>query len=171
MGAVVDAVKRHVPASYRALVGITNSYYTPTDLQYLADFVQYRLFSTYPGAANEASFYNKKQLELVGILTTLQFIPAAIDYWGDVISSQALTGTNESNTWFDRRKELWNVYDRLSAEAKELASELGLAYGVAAIVPTVSYGDNGRGILVTEDPALWPRMSESIDNNLIWENS
>lgn len=168
MGAVVDAVKRHVPASYRALVGVTNSYYSATELQYLADFVQYRLFGTVPGASNEASAYNRKQLELVGILTTLQFIPAAIDYWGDQIVSQNLSGTKESNAWLDRRKELWNVFDKLSIEAKTLSFELGLAYGTAAIVPKVSYGDNGRNILVTEDPALWPPLSSDASDDLIW---
>jgi hypothetical protein len=172
MGAVLDSVKRHVPASYRALIGVTNSYLTATDLQYLADFVQYRLFSTFPGAANEATAYNRKQLELVGILTTLQFIPAAIDYWGDQIATQTLTGTNETNAWFDRRKDLWNVFDRLTAEAQDLAAELGLGYGAAAIVPRVSYGDNGREILITEDPALWPRLSDpaAFENLLIWSN-
>ena len=171
MGAVVDAVKRHVPASYRALISVTNNYYTATDLQYLADYVQYRLFSTVPGASNEASVYNRKELELVGILTTLQFIPAAIDYWGDQIVSQNLSGSKESNTWLDRRKELWNVFERLSADAKNLSGELGIAYGVPAIVPKVSYADNGRNILVTADPAQWPPLGSADTDELIWVDS
>lgn len=168
MGAVVDAVKRHVPASYRALVGVTNSYYSATELQQLADFVQFRLFGTVPGASNEATTYDYKELELVGILTTLQFIPAAIDYWGDQIVSQNLSGTKESNAWLDRRRELWNVFDKLTGEAKSISSELGLAYGVAAIVPKVSYGDNGRNILVTENPEDWPPLSVSGNDDLVW---
>jgi hypothetical protein len=173
MGAVLDSVKRHVPASYRALVGITNTYYGTTDLQYLADFVQYRLFATVPGAANEATVWtDRKRLELIGILTTLQFIPAAIDYWGDQIASQNLTGTHETNAWFDRRRELWSVFDRLTLEAKELAGEIGVTYGAISMIPQVSYGDNGRNILITPDPALWPRMdsSNSFRELFAWEN-
>jgi len=171
MGAVQDVVKRHVPASYRALIGVTNSYYNATDLQYLADFVQFRLFATVPGATNEASAYNRKELELVGILTTLQFIPAAIDYWGDQLVSQGLSGTNETNSWLDRREELWNVFDRLVAEAKTLSGEIGVPYGVVGVIPQVSYGDNGRGILVTRDPACWPALDSVGTFDPIWESN
>lgn len=172
MGAVTDVVRRHVPASYRALISVTNSYYSATDLQLLAEFVQYRLFATVPGATQEAAVWtDRKKLELLGILTTLQFIPAAIDYWGDQIASQALTGTSESNAWFDRREELWNVYDKLVAEANALAGEVGVLSGLPSLMPKISYGDNGREILITPDPAAWPRFNEaqSIYDTLIWD--
>jgi len=158
MGAIRDSVKRYVPASYSVLVGSTNSYdYTIDDLQSLADFVQYRLFTTIAGATNEASNYNPIEIELLGSLTTLQFIPAAVDYWGDQLHSQATSGTNEDVTYFDRRPDLWKVYSKLTEVAAELADDLGINLNkVLASFPVVTYGDNGRGVLITTDPQLFP---------------
>ena len=153
MGAVTDIVKRQVPASYRALVGVTNSYYNLTELQMLAEAVQFRLFATVPGAANEATVWNRTEIELLGTVTSLHFIPAAIDYWGDQLQSQATSGTSEDVSYFDRRPELWKVYQILAARAAELSEETGINIKkIRAAIPRVSYGDNGRGILVTGDP-------------------
>jgi hypothetical protein len=95
---------------------------------------------------------------LLGTITTLHFIPAAVDYWGDQLQTQATSGTNEDVSYFDRRPELWKIYDKLVAQAEELGEETGVAIKkLRAVTPRVSYGDNGRGILVTTDPALFPR--------------
>jgi hypothetical protein len=154
MGAITDIVQRYLPASYKALVGASNSYdFGITQLQSIADFVQYRLFSTVPGSTNEATVWNPTEKELIGTVTTMQFIPAAIDYWGDALASQNTSGTEEDVSFFDRRPELWRVYERLAAQAEELSSLVGVNLKtVKAIVPKVSYGDNGRSILLTEDP-------------------
>lgn len=153
MGAVADVVKRYVPASYRAMVGITNSYYGASELQALANYVQFRLYATTPGSAQEAAVWDPKETELLGMLTTLQFIPAAIDFWGDQLSSESTTGTNENVSYFDRRPDLWRVYARIAEDALILGTEMDLpVYAIKAVVPQVSYGDNGRGILITADP-------------------
>jgi hypothetical protein len=170
MGAVTDVVRRYVPASFKALVGATNSYdFGPSELQALANFTQFRLFSTIPGSDNEATVWNPNETELLGILTTLQFIPAAIDYWGDAIASQATSGTSEDVSFFDRRPELWRVYERLAAQAEELSALIGVSTTVVkAVVPRVSYGDNGRGILVTEDPSFWPTAYPVSNSTVDW---
>jgi len=170
MGAITDIVKRYVPASYKALVGATNTYdYNISDLQGLANYVQYRLFSTIPDSSNEAVVWNPNELELLGMLTTLEFIPAAIDYWGDQLESQTTTGTNEDVGYFDRRPQLWNVFEKLSKSAEDLGTKLGVSlYAVKAVVPKVSYGDNGRNILVTSDPEDFdPAFSEATINDYI----
>lgn len=171
-GAVTDVVKRYVPASYRALVGATNSYdFNISQLQAMADYVQYRLFATVPGSSNEAVVWNYNELELLGIMTTIQFIPAAIDYWGNALQSQGTSGTSEDNVYFDRRPDLWKVYDRLVKQAEELSGVIGVNITVVkAVVPKVSYGDNGRGILVTEDPSDWPPAFQqaNIGNTVPW---
>lgn len=164
MGGILDSVRRHVPASYRALVSSSSAVtynYGVTQLQSLANFVQFRLFSTVAGESNEATVYDYKRLELLGMLTTMQFIPAAVDYWGDQINSEVASGTRETVLYFDRRKELWNVFKRLEQEARQLAIEIGVSVGVGAIVPKVSYGDNGRNILLTQDPQDWPAAYET----------
>ena len=153
MGAIADIVKRYVPASYKALVGATNSYdYTAADLQALADFVQYSLYATVPGATNEASWdYEKRQL--IGMLTTIQFIPAAIDYWGDQLETESTRPTSETVSYFDRRPDLWKLLTRLQEEAESLSGKLGVTLApIRGYYPKVSYGDNGRNILVTSDP-------------------
>jgi len=158
VGKITDVVRRHVPASYRAMCAVTNEFYSLEQLQDLADFVQFRLFATV--VPDEETAYNIKERELIGILTTLQFIPAAVDYWGDQLSAQSAGGSpgsmSENVSYFDRRTDLWKVFDKLAVEAASLSSELGLFSKVAQI-PAVSYGDNGRNVLITENPQLFSK--------------
>lgn len=157
MGAITDIVRQNVPASYRALVGNTNYDFALSDLQGIAERVTYRLYATVAGVTQESSVFTGNQLELLGVLTTMQFIPAAIDYWGDQLASQNTSGTNEDVAYFDRRPDLWKVWERLAARAAELADEEQInLVKLKAVVPRVSYGDNGRGILVTPDPEIFP---------------
>lgn len=167
MGTITDVVRRYVPSSYKALVGATNSYdYGMTQLQALADFVQFRLFSTIPGSSNEATVWDANETELLGVLTTLQFIPAAVDYWGDALSSEATSGTNEDVSYFDRRPDLWRIHEKLVALAGDLAVDVGVSLKrVKAVVPGVSYYDNGRGILSTPDPTDFPLQSGTLSND------
>lgn len=153
MGAIANIVKQYVPVSYSALVGATNSYYGPEQLQSLADYVKFRLYNTVVAEASEAVIYNPKEQRLLGILTTLQFIPAAVDYWSDSYSSVSTNPTSESVSHFDHRADLWKIFDRLTVEAQALGPEVGVdIYAARAVVPRVSYGDNGRNILITADP-------------------
>lgn len=163
MGAVVDVVKRYVPASYRAMVGITNSYYSTSEIQALANYVQFRLFATTPGSDQEETVWDPKETELLGMLTTLQFIPAAIDFWGDQLSSQATSGSNEDVSYFDRRPDLWKVYARLAEDARVLGTEMEVnVYTIRAVVPKITQGDNGRNILKTADPLCFPSEYETL---------
>ena len=174
MGAIANIVKQYVPASYAALVGATNTYYSPEDLQSLADYVKFRLYNTVVAEASEALIYNVEEQRLLGILTTLQFIPAAVDYWSDRFSSVSTAPTSENTTFYDHRPDLWKIFDRLTAEAKALGTELGLnIYAARGVVPRVSYGDNEREILITSDPQDFsPAFDNSLNPNidfLIWD--
>lgn len=157
MGAITDIVRQNVPSSYRALVGNTSYDFSLSDLQNVADGVQFRLYATVAGVTQEDSVYTRNQIELLGVITTMQFIPAAIDYWGDQLASESTSGTVENVAYFDRRPDLWKIWERLAARAAELADgeQINLVK-LKAIIPRVSYGDNGRGILVTPDPELFP---------------
>jgi hypothetical protein len=164
MGAIASIVKQYVPASYAALVGATNTYYSPEDLQSLADFVKFRLYNTVVAEASEAVAYDVRQQRLLGILTTLQFIPAAVDYWSDRYASVSTSPTSENVSWFDHRPDLWKIFDRLTLAAQELGTEIGVnIYAARGVVPKVSYGDNGRNILITTDPETFP---PAYDNTL-----
>lgn len=169
MGAITDIVRRYVPASYRAMVGSTNPYYSQADLQALSDYVQARLFSTVVGATLEASMYDIKKRELLGMLTTLQFIPAAVEYWGDQIQSESTTGTHEVVTYFDRRDQLWKLFTQIQKDSNLLAIDLGVSLAEAkASIPRVSYGDNGRHVLTTPDPELFPHQRSRTDWRRVW---
>lgn len=174
MGAIQNVVKQYVPASFAALISATNSYYSPTELQSLADFVKFRLYNTVVAEASEAIIYNVKEQRLLGILTTLQFIPAAVDFWSDKYASVSTQPTSESVSYYDHRPDLWKIFDRLTAEAQALSNELGInIYAARGVVPKVSYGDNGRELLITTDPQ---KFSPAFDNTtqpgqdfLIWD--
>lgn len=173
MGTIANIVKQYVPASYAALVGATNAYYGPDELQSLADYVKYRLYSTVVDETDEGTVYNVQEQRLLGMLTTLQFIPAAVDYWSDQLASTTTTGTNESDAFFDHRPDLWKIFDRLTTESVALSSVVGVnIYAARGVVPRVSYGDNGRGLLVTEDPECWPPLqrNRTEDTSLVWSN-
>lgn len=177
MGAVTDVVKSYVPGSYRAMVGVTNSYYGMTELQRLADYVKFRLFGSSVSAIAEATVYDPLLVNFLGKLTTLQFIPAAVDYWGDQLIQETTTGTNESVVYPDRRRELWTVFDRIRAEVNSEYSEMAETYGfriygAQGVIPRVSYGDNGRGVLITHDPQDWPVMEAGqmgTELGIVWE--
>jgi len=172
MGAVTEVVKSYVPSSYRAMVEATLTdkstralfnYYDLTRLQGLADYVKFKLFGTSIAAVAEASTYDPLLINFIGKLTTLQFIPAAVDFWGDQTLQESLSGTNESTSYPDRRDGLWKIFDQLRAEVAAEYDELAPSYGFifrggASALPMVTYGDNGRGVLVTDDPQCFGKQ-------------
>ena len=172
MGTISNVTKQYVPASYAAMISATNTYYAKSDLQALADYVKFRIFSTVVAEASEGLIYNPKEVQFLGTLTTLQFIPAAIDYWGDQLSSESAgsLGQEKDVGYFDHRTDLWKIFDRLSIQAQELGAELGLnIITTRGVIPRVSYGDNGRKILITSDPQdFGAEFDEETDSFLIW---
>jgi hypothetical protein len=135
----------------------TSHYYGATELQHVADYVKFRLLGTSVAEATEAVAYDVLLTTFLGQLTTIQFIPAAVDFWGDQMTSEVTHGTNETISYPERRDQLWKIFDDLRAqvaiEFDELAEDYGfIIRGSGSVLPTVSYGDNGRGILVTQDP-------------------
>lgn len=175
MGAVTNVVRRYVPNTYRQLVEATSgaaALFATSDLQALADYVKYKLFSTVVAEASEASIYNPVMQQFLGKLTTLQFIPAAVDYWDSTLESKTTTGTDEVIELRDHSEDLWKLFDILAAQVKEDFIELGIALK-PSLIPQVSYGDNGRGILKTLDPYDFPGMNEEykITDLLPWRVS
>ena len=168
MGAITDIVRAIVPASYRAMIGSTGTdYYTQPMLQEAADYVKFRLFSTnnptyaFVVEAGEATIYDVQLRRYMGKLTALQFIPAAIDFWGDQLVSES-TQMPEENVEY-QRADLWKLYDRLLAEVQGDFDNLAPIYGVKiynvqGMLPRVSYGDNGRRVLITPDPQDFPAL-------------
>jgi hypothetical protein len=172
VGAVTDVVKRHVPASYRAMIDASNAYYGITQLQALADYVQFRLFATVPGAGNEAAVWSDlTKREFIGKVTTLQFIPAAVDFWGDQLDSESVQGPSENVSYRDPRPDLWKLFEKLQAEVAELAPVVGVPpVGLRSPRPGVTYYDNGRGVFVTPSPldVLPPYADPSVMDLLPW---
>lgn len=175
MGAITDTVRRYVPATYRAMVEVTSPsarYFTTSDLQALADYVKFRLFSTVVNEGAEATLYNPMLRQFLGKLTTIQFIPAAIDYWDSQLASKTTTGTSEVLSFRDHREGLITLLEELTRQVEEefieLAPEYGFTITKRTLIPKVSYGDNGRGILRTPDPATFPRLQEREYDALDW---
>lgn len=177
MGALTDAVKRTVPASYRAMIGpsdVSSSYYSKAQLQQLADYVQFRLLATVAGATLEGTNYDLVLQDFMGRVTTLKFIPAAIDYWMDQYEQQTTTGTNEVVQFAARLAHLREVQEDLAASVADdwmmLAPVYGFViYGMGGLTPGVSYGDNGRELLLTPDPQEWPAHDSTSETASPWE--
>lgn len=145
-----------------------SDYYNLADLQSLADYVQFKLLATVAGATVEASVYSLLQLEFMGKVTTLKFIPAAIDYWLDQMESETLTGSNEQTQFPSRLAHLRDVYAKLAADVAEefpmIAEDCGfIIRGLKGALPAVSYGDGGRGVLLTPEPQDWTPPKRNTD--------
>jgi hypothetical protein len=165
VGAVTENVRRIIPASYNAILiaPSDNRLFATADLQALADYVKYRLFSTIVSESQEAVLYSQPVNLFLGKLTTLQFIPAAIDYWDSQLSSIVATGTGEVANFRDHLSGLSKIWDRLTQEVVTDAKLLHLSLGKSGLLPKVSYGDNGRGILITPDPQTFPPLESNSD--------
>lgn len=135
---------------------------TTSDVQSMADYSKFRYFaSSYVAEAAEASQYDPAQLQFLAKVTTLQFIPAALDFWGSQLASKTTTGTNEVVAYRDQREFLWKLYEQL---AKEVEEDFEVVIGGGGqILPRVSYYDNGRNILITEDPQDFGSLGETVD--------
>jgi hypothetical protein len=153
VGAITDIVRRYVPATYRALVESTTptgSLFATGDLQALADYVKFKLFATVVSEQDEALIYDPVLRQFIGKLTTIQFIPAAIDFWDSQLAQKNTTGTAEVITYRDHLAGLKHLFDELSQQVAEESLQLGLAK--PRLTPSVSYGDGEQRVLVTPDP-------------------
>lgn len=170
MGAITEVVRRYVPATYREMISVTlesQRLFSTVDLQALADYVKFRLFATVVTEAEEATAYNPMQKQFIGKLTTLQFIPAAIDFWDSKLASKRTTGTSEVVQYRDNRQGLVELFEMLSKQVKDDAVELGVTHTTNSWLPGITYGDNGRGILITEDPQDFPGLNDYIPSYLL----
>lgn len=172
MGAITDQVRRLVPATYNEMIitpSATDRLYSTGDLQALADYVQFKLFSTAVGSGNELAEYGQYKSQFLGKLTTLQFIPPAVDFWDSRLASLVSTGTNEQVNYRDHREGLLKLYDILTKEVREEARYFGINLKGTGLLPRVSYGDNGNGTLITPDPSTFPPMDNAEDVlQLVW---
>lgn len=152
MGAVTERVRTYVPATYDAMILSDPPFFPAADLQALADFVKFRLLGISVAEADEATLYSDILITFLGKLTTLQFIPAAIDYWDSRLASEVVPG--EVQQFRDHLAGLEALFKMLSDEVKAdwIIIGPGLGFVPTKRTPKVSYGDNGRGILITPDP-------------------
>lgn len=166
MGAVVDRVRGWIPESYAALLRSSN---WPSDgFQFDANFVKSRLFSlglmaTIAGVTEEAATYDIQELDLLGKLTTLRVIPAAVDFWGNQKLSQNFqTSTQTGNTTFpERREQLWKIYERLRAEVLAELPNGTSRRSIVGRTPKISFS-GAQGEFVTRDPRCYPRLKGRI---------
>lgn len=155
MGAITERVATYVPATYQAM--ITNGdplLFSAEDLQALADFVKVRLLGAagIVDEADEGTVYSDILVTFLAKLTTIQYIPAAIDYWDSRLASEVVPG--EVQQFRDHTAGLEALFKMLSDEVAQdwLILSPGLGYAKKTWLPKVSYGDGGRGIFLTPDP-------------------
>jgi hypothetical protein len=148
------------------------------DMQAIADYVKLRLLGDpVVPEEDEAETYDPRLCEFVGKLTTLRVIPAAIDYWGRQVISESTTGTSEVMSFPERRDQLWKIFEQLQRQVAAEWDEVGIPLpGGPSALPRVSYGDNGRGVLITNDvyetmtsPLLPRRVSDLVALRGVWQ--
>ena len=170
MGALTNVVRRYVPASYRAMIGPSEAtaYYSLADLQALVEYVEERLFATHVDVAAEASLWTPMQIDFMGRVATVKFIPAAIDYWMDQQEQVTTTGTNETEMFAARLAHLREVQRELLESIAQDAPYV-LPQTLKSTEPAVSYYDNDLGTLLTNDPQQWPRAYRHRSAHHPWE--
>jgi len=170
MGALTEVVRRYVPASYRAMIGPSeaSSYYSLSDLQAIVVYVQERLFATHADMTAEAAVWSPLQLEFIGKVATVKFIPAAIDYWMDQQEQVTTTGTNETETFANRLSHLREVQKELLEDIAQEAPYVLPQY-LASTEVKVSYYDDDLQILITPDPQQFQRAYRHRPGRHPWE--
>lgn len=166
-GSIATVVKRYVPASYRAMIGKSGEtdYYSLDELNSLIDYVTFKLQATIIAATEQGTVLDPTMREFLGKVATLKFIPAAMDYWLDQYQQIMLQGTHETQSFPARLQHLREIYQTL---AYDVEKEFETLFGGEMLMPQVSYGDNGRGVLLTPDPQIWPQpKTNQFDRTLL----
>ncbi len=117
-GAVARRVHSYIPETIDGM--LERGKFTTEDLQLHINDVKEKLFATASIAAAEATYYSAPVLEHLAKLATVRIIPAGVDFWNNALMSQAVTGTNEQNTFPDRRKGLWDIRKALIEEVSRV---------------------------------------------------
>jgi len=174
VGVITDAVRRYLPSTYNTMLIAPSDdrVFATGDLQALADFVKFKLFSTSVAENLEATTFNPYEAQFLGKLTTIQFIPAAVDYWDSQLANIVATGTAEVVNFRDHRDGLLKLWDILSKEVLEDAAVLGFSLKKIGLLPGVSYGDGDKDVLLTPDPNCFPepfKVTRSWVDDLPWK--
>jgi hypothetical protein len=151
-GAVAQKVKEHIPIVWDALS--KDARYGDTSLQGRIDVTKFRLFGTSVSAATEATMYNPLVLDYVGKLSSLSILVAAADYWSAQTTQETITGTDESRSFPDRLKHVWDLYKQIKTQADDMASEVA-EFGVIPPFKKGSYPKTRSEPWLSPNPDTW----------------
>jgi hypothetical protein len=157
VGAIAQRVSDYLPGTMRAMR--SSQQYGDEALQRTIEIVKFGLFATNVAPAAEATVYSQTVIDYVGLRAAIWSIPHAVDFYNDKSQTITTTGTNETLSFPDRAKALWEMYARLKeiAQGKVLVEEDGEWVVVSASsfakMPAITHLSKDK---VTLDPALFP---------------
>ncbi len=167
-GDIYQRVRGHLPNSLAALS--KDPRFGDIRIQQKIDLVKYRLFATSVSPALEATSYNPMVLDFLAKKSTIEIIPAAVDFWTDNPQTLNTTGTDEVISYPDRIAALWKVYERIAAEIEKLEADVlaDLVTTTRKRVPAAV--DTRAEDMVTNDPIDMGRAfaDPHIINSLPW---
>lgn len=131
--------------------------YGESFLQRKIDQTKYRIFGEIVEPNLEDTLYTPTIIEYVGKVAALGIIPPAAEYWAQQ-GIQDSSGQRISKTWVDRVEKLWEIYDRLVGETKELAALVGELN--PTIVPATRRRKPVRVTIGINDSYLTPNVED-----------
>lgn len=155
-GAISVRARSNLPTTWDRLIAFDDEM-----VQTIIDDVKYQLFGTVISPGSEATTYTNLVLEYTGKLVAIAIIPAAVDYWMNQPVSLVTTGTEETESYPDRIAALWELQERLMAQAKALEADVFEETEIVtrATLGTPLVSDAGKD-LVTSDPGAFQRAFE-----------
>lgn len=140
-GAIAKHLRYLLPATFDAMKG--SERFGDEGIQLHIDLVKRRMLGTVVPAATEAGNYGIEVLDHIARITAVRIIPPAIDFWQDHSTTITTTGTDETQTFLDRREGLWRIRDQLLGQLAR--RELQLV--------------DGQWIVALRSPSGGPRVS------------
>jgi hypothetical protein len=170
VGAIADRTTDYLPGSLTAMR--KSEQYGDESLQRTINVVKFRLTATALPAYLEATTYTPPVIDYLAMWTALEVIPHAVDFYNDKSSTVTTTGTNESLTFPDRAKTLWDIYGRLKDKlgGKILVEDDGVwTVGSASALnggPVITHDSTNK---VTLDPTVvGAAMAQWTDPSLVY---
>lgn len=123
-GAIYRSARGIIPITWDALEKSSN--YGDSLLQERIETVKLTVFGAQVAVDDEAS-YDIRIIEFIAKLVAIQVIPAGVDYWLSQHETFTATGVQETASYPDRVKALWEIYAKLQAqivEDREIIDEL-----------------------------------------------
>jgi hypothetical protein len=152
-GAIYRAAKSYIPETWGNLERL--DYYGDAVLQEKINLIKEKILVDDVLVDDEEDL-NIRIIDYLAKLAVIAVIPAGADYWANQRIEVSATGTNETATYPDRAKALWELHKRLIVEVNQDRAEIEELLGnelLRSSVGTPAISDGAEEGFITPLPS------------------